>query len=1154
MMKRIAFIVLSVFLFTTYFTNAGYETLVYAAAATIEDVRAAVEVAEDTNAQADIDEAQRLIAQVPPSDERVELEQRIDAVQQSADVVLGEDFTGRQAGDVINVNGGYDVTVQADPADPDNLVGAQHYNSTPTGGEAFQYPSDPPLTGRVVVEQDVKFAGTSSNDRYFSMYYRTAIDNTGHRLFDMYPPEGGYGVRLAYYDAATDDDGDWKELPSSTSVRYNTWYRFRFVLDMENNSYEACMTDLSTGREVGSVTGRQLRKSADYSQGISQFYVRFSGSSAADDCYLYYDNFKVTLSMASEARNALVAAERSILSEDVELAQEYIDVMPEGADKEAFTQRLQNVKNIIAAGPLVEQAVASRQQKDYDAAYALVEQLFDGYKKDEYQQKLDGIVILTPELAAQEALEKAEESLLVEDARIAQEKIDALEDGAEKTAYQQRLDVVLNIIAAREAVARCEQEMQKADYDDAQEKINALEPGAEKEALQARLDAVIPASVEKAQQTRLPVDINKALALVNGMAESDEKTEYLAILNAIVPRGGLEDATAAVVLAEQTRLLSDIEQAQILVDGLDEGQDKTGLQRRLDTLRALVAAIEQLELAEQSMDRVDAERAQLLISALPESTEKAQLQKRIQAVIDEIVQTIDQTLEAIAQAEAAVSQESIDLAQEKIDQLPNGLQKEALQMQLELVILRLNAKEKIAVMEQTKQQSDLDAAVEVVAQLPDGEEKEDYLSRILDVQLINNALFYEDYQDRLVGEPAGNYSMTVQADPADPENLAAKLPYTVEPLSGFGTSYQPSSPMTGTITLECKFKFEGLVSYDRYVSFYARRRCDAWGLELFQLRPAENTGGLYVEFYNPETQQNNFAMLQSSATFRADTWYQVTAVVNTDEGTLDASLTDVSTGTVIASGSGLMRDFGLENIDYSQGISEFYYRASGSTAASEANCNLYMDDFKVFVSGAAIDYVITAEITQQAEDIAAAQARIDALTDGTEKTQLQERLDAVQCVIAAKEAVEQFEDTQQQSQMDAVLESIDQLPDGYTKDNLLQRVNAVVGFGALSVKQGDAELSSLQTGTITVSLPVTNNHSLTRTAQLIVGLYKNVGGHLQMQASSKSEVQNLVQGSAQTLSASLDIDSLSNGSYQLNIFVWDDTNGMVPLASQFIFK
>ncbi len=1154
MMKRIAFVVLSVFLFTTYFPNTGDMALVYAAAATIEDARTAVETAERTGAQADIDEAQRLIVQVPPSDERTELEQRVDVVQQSADVVLGEDFSGRAVGDVINVNGGYDVTVQTDPADPANLVGAQHYNSTPTGGEAFQHHADPPLTGRVVVEQDVKFAGTTSNDRYFSMYYRTAIDNTGYRLFDMYAPEGGYGVRLDYYDAAAGEDRGWSELPSSTSIRYNTWYRLRFVLDMENNIYEVYMTDLSTGKEIGSVTGRQLWSTADYSQGISQFYVRFSGSSTAQDCYLYFDNFKVTLSMASEARNALVAAERSILPEDVELAEEYIDAMPAGADKEAFTQRLQNVKNIIEVGPLVEQAVASRQQEDFDAAYALVEQLFDGYKKDEYQQMLDGIVILTPELAAQEALEKAEESLLAEDARIAQEKIDALEDGAEKTAYQQRLDVVLDIIAAREAVARCEQEMQKADYDDAQGKINRLEPGAERDALQARLDAVIPASIEKAQQTRLPVDIDKALALVNGMVESDEKTEYLAVLHAIVPRGGLEDAIDAVALAEQTRLASDIEQAQILVDGLEEGQDKSGLQNRLNAVRTLVAAIEQVELAEQSKDMADAENAQLLISALPESTEKAQLQKRVQAVIDEIVQVIDQTLEAIAQAETVVSQEAIDLAQEKIDALADGLQKESLQMRLRQVSLRLDAKEKIAIMEETKSQNDLDAAVEVVAQLPDGEEKDDYLSRILAVQLINNSLFYEDYQDSLIGESAGNYNMTVQADPADPENLVAKLPYTVEPLSGFGSSYQPSSPMTGSITLECKFKFEGLVSYDRYISFYARRRCDAWGLELFQLRPAENTGGLYVEFYNPESQQNNFAILQSSATFRADTWYQVTAVVNTDEGTLDASLTDVSTGTVIASGSGLMRDYGLENIDYTQGISEFYYRASGSTAASETNCNLYMDDFRVFVSGSAIDYVITAEITQQDEDIAAAQARIDALVAGTEKTELQERLDAVRGVIAAKEAVGQFEELRQQSQLASVLDSIDKLPDSYTKDSLLQRANAVVGFGDLSVKQGDVELDSLRAGTITVSLTATNNHNLARTAQLIVGLYKDAGGYLQMQASSKSEIQNLAQGTAQTLSASLDVTSLSGGSYQLIVFVWDDANGMAPLNSPIIFK
>ncbi|MFT8349194.1 hypothetical protein [Clostridium saccharoperbutylacetonicum] len=91
---------------------------------------------------------------------------------------------------------------------------------------------------------------------------------------------------------------------------------------------------------------------------------------------------------------------------------------------------------------------------------------------------------------ATKAVEQAEQSKSQSDVDAARKEVDRLPDGTDKSALENRLDKVQDIIDATKAVEKAEQSKSQADADAAKQAIDKLPDGPDKKALEDRINQV----------------------------------------------------------------------------------------------------------------------------------------------------------------------------------------------------------------------------------------------------------------------------------------------------------------------------------------------------------------------------------------------------------------------------------------------------------------------------------------------------------------------------------------------------------------------------------------------------------------------------------------------------------------------------------------
>ena len=1122
----------------------GFAGLTSVSAASYDAAESAVTKAEGSGLQTDIDNAQAAIIRIAPSDERKALEERIDAVQQKAEYVLCEEYSQKNVGAALFVGGGWNFTVQEDPVNPGSLVSKQVYNSEQAGG-MYQYPSiSPAITGKLVIEQSVMFDGAQGNDRYYSLYYSVGEDVNYNNLFTIWP-EGCTGLRVSY------GNGDWNEVSLRSPVRSGTWYDIAITMDTVNNRYDITVTN--EGNIVGQTQNVALLDRFDHTKGLDDFKCRFSGIKSDDhDDAVYVSGLKVRGVGLNDARAAVVKAERSNLAEDVEAADDALANVGDGTDKDALSLRLNNVKNIIESEKLVSKAEKTRAEADYDKATALVLKLDAGYRKDGYLDRLGKIVVLTPVVAATEALERAEDSLSDNDAAEAKTLIDSLSASDKKSELLTRYNKLMYVIAAEKAVSAAEKSMSVDDYKKAESAIALISDNETKNEYIARHSAIIGASVNKAEASRVKKDLDNAKALAELESDTSKKEAYNKRLDAIAIRSGIADATEAVEAAEASKNEADIETADALVNELENSDAKAALQSRLKNIYEIVEAIKLLDAAEASMEMADAEAALIAVNALIEGDDKKALYRRANEIIAKIEAVAESAREAVKKADQTLASEDINAAKSAVEELKPGTEKDDLRIEIVRVEARKNAIAAVEKMESSGSQADINKAQQAVIQLPFGEEKQALTDRILSAQVGQNSLYNIDYEDRLIGSAAGNYDMIVSVDPDDENNKVAHIHYTDEALAGFGETYPAADPMTGNVTFECDLRFDGNDSNDRYASFYGRRKADAYGIMLFQLNPTENSGGLYMEYYDDyETNNKTGQKVQTTATFSNGKWYTIKMVMHTETETFDMYLIDKASGEQIGKAEDLfLRD--ADYTDYTRGFTEVYYRFSGKSDAKD--CELYMDNIKLYVSGSAQELVIQAESSADRDDIAKARASVENMGDSAEKTALEKRLAGAEAVADANDAMDKLKKTQLIDDMTDAIDKINALPTGYMKSMLLNKASHTICFTPIKLENSEGETEELTGGMLTVSVTALSNDENERSAQLIAALYNEDEEYPKMIASSVSDKKQLKTGADEKLSAVINAGDLSDGNYMLSVYIWDDVDGMLPIASQTIIR
>jgi hypothetical protein len=394
----------------------------------------------------------------------------------------------------------------------------------------------------------------------------------------------------------------------------------------------------------------------------------------------------------------------------------------DSVQKEIDTENAQKAQQLSAATQSVEKAESTQLQNDVNSASILVNALQNGTDKtlllnrlNTVQSAINTANAYKAQLAvATQSVVKAENTKLINDVNSAQTLVNGLPNGSDKVGLQNRLDTVKKLIDQQQsepktpttsltavqkfhllydactALNKAKAQKTQALIDIAQEKIAALpDDMSQKSSYQAILNSVTAVdtnnsqasmyeaqlaiarqSVEKAESSQLQNDVNSASILVNALQNGTDKTLLLNRLNTVQSaintanayKTQLETATQAVIKAEDTRLQSDCDSSQILINALSNSADKESLQNRVDAVKKLIA--ERIGLKPQTSKLTALQKFHLLYDA---ST-------------------------ALKNAENEGTQTSINIAQEKINALPDDVfQKPIMQARLEILKAKINA-------------------------------------------------------------------------------------------------------------------------------------------------------------------------------------------------------------------------------------------------------------------------------------------------------------------------------------------------------------------------------------------------------------------------------------------------------------------------------
>ncbi len=150
-----------------------------------------------------------------------------------------------------------------------------------------------------------------------------------------------------------------------------------------------------------------------------------------------------------------------------------------------------------------------------------------------------------------------------------------------------------------------------------------------------------------------------AIGYVNEISVKTQLEQRVIARAAVIATAKAElEAQAAVTKAETSYSQEDADTAQALINLLNLGATKIGLQNRLNVVVKVIQAETAIEKAEASKLQTDVDAAGSLVNVLPESTKKAELVSRlntVQAFIDQQA--------AIAENNAAIASAGTKLAQ-----------------------------------------------------------------------------------------------------------------------------------------------------------------------------------------------------------------------------------------------------------------------------------------------------------------------------------------------------------------------------------------------------------------------------------------------------------------------------------------------------------
>ncbi|KAA8674432.1 OmpL47-type beta-barrel domain-containing protein [Clostridium sp. HV4-5-A1G] len=514
----------------------------------LQNATQAVENAESTKSQGDVDTARDLVDVLPDSQEKQDLEDRLDKVQDEIDKAKEDAQKLHDATDAVDHAG--DTKSQEDLDHAKDLV-----DSLPDGPDKDKLEDDikdiqdeiDQINQEAQDLADATAAVEKAERTKTKSDYDTAVSKVS-ALKDG-ADKTGLSERLDNVKAAVDTliaDADSKVTQAESSKT-----------ESDINAAQSAIDKVPAGWDVSGLQDR-----------LDSIRQEVEGQELA------------------VAKAAVEKAEISQLQEDVNGARVLVNKLPYSQDRTDLNRRLDAVQNIINLYENAEQRVQAAEKLKTESAVSsarsVVSKLPDGDRKDSLNARLDVVeaeIVIDNTIKAIDrditALEKDVDSHIKYNSNMdidsyknkvtaLRDRVNALPDSVSgtKLAFNERLDTVDSKLTKQkgvqdavskvvDAIDKAGQTLDNKDIQDAQDAIDNLPDGVDRSKYQSELDII-----KQKRQAKVAKDTT--------------------------------DANKAVTKASRTRLQTDIDAARTLVNALPDGNNKAQLSKQLDLIQKYV--------------------------------------------------------------------------------------------------------------------------------------------------------------------------------------------------------------------------------------------------------------------------------------------------------------------------------------------------------------------------------------------------------------------------------------------------------------------------------------------------------------------------------------------------------------------------------------
>lgn len=358
------------------------------------------------------------------------------------------------------------------------------------------------------------------------------------------------------------------------------------------------------------------------------------------------------------ATSAVAQAETDKIQASVDSAKALVNALPVSTSKNALTTRLDTVQTEIDAVKAVQAlqivkdavtlAESTHKQLDYNNALEVLNTLPNSADKDAIKSRLDEVKSqMDKEARAIQALENANKQ--VETAQQfktnynvekAQQAIDVLPNGADKTALQARLDEVKRQMAeesyqeqlakATAKVGQAEQYKRDPYLTDAKNLMSALRDGADKQALQVRLNAIKTTTVDTGYPDLDGIaDASVRNTLLNVTKSIERGEKYFLKGNIVYALGKVAEISESI--KNDDRYKAIVQKLSDRVNFLKNTYNQSLVDKALQ--QAIDKANSDVEMYEKYKTAYYKNRAVTSVNALADGSNKAGLQSRIDEVV-----------------------------------------------------------------------------------------------------------------------------------------------------------------------------------------------------------------------------------------------------------------------------------------------------------------------------------------------------------------------------------------------------------------------------------------------------------------------------------------------------------------------------------------